>query len=614
MKCDKMLEPIYYDIGRICKETYCNNATENIKSPKYQNMTPKIIDEKLLKSIKSIKSGLLKVPFDCPDAVANYLIEWNVKNGYNYGKIKYNNDCEINYLIVNFGKYVDKLYTIYNYNTALKDNTINKNGNNDNNNACLNIDYNICLNIDLAIISDGRRIIKRKEIIGLIPKLRNMIPPNSAIYFPTALPWEIPLLVYLGVDYFDYSSAYYYASLNYKFTKNRLIKLNNDCSFDSLLKYNMTVLDNILEEVRYCIMQGGCLRNLVEETTLSDPYLRSAYKRYMPDLRNIPLSKGKKIMVTIDETTVPEVRKYIERVKNYEPFTNTIVLLPCSSKKPYSYSKSHQFFINAINSVNFPVEELVITSPYGIVPRALEGVVNYDIPVTGKWSLDEIEFINSLLKEYLDNAKNKFGDLNIIAHLPEHYLDILDENKYSKYGNYITTTKDDGNPTSIESLKNLKNVLEKLKLESKSKKVQKSYKAYKLHKYKELAKFQFNKNFIPDDVVIKGKHKKFFIRKNDKLVQICSLNEDTGLFVLTYDGGKLLGKTNWVEVNFNVKKGSLFAPGFKNCDENISVNDEVVVIYNDEIVGVGRAFMSGFEMKKAKHGALINIRHVKSSE
>jgi len=285
---------------------------------------------------------------------------------------------------------------------------------------------------------------------------QNNLHPNIPI---KAFPMEVPLLVYLSVDYFDYSSASYYASLGYQFTKNRIMQQNK--SFDELLQHNISILDEIIEEIRYCIKEG-CLRNLVEETSISDPYLRANYRRYNPDLRNIPLSKGKKIMVSIDETTIPEVKKYIERMKNYEAFTNTIVLLPCASKKPYSHSKSHQFFINAINSVNFPVEEVILTSPYGIVPRSLEGVVNYDIPVTGKWSSEEIEFINKHLKEYLSNAKDKFGKLNIIAHLPEHYLEILDENEYKKYGDYIITVKDD-NPTSSKSLENLKNVLKELK-------------------------------------------------------------------------------------------------------------------------------------------------------
>ncbi|AEH06001.1 archaeosine synthase subunit alpha [Methanothermococcus okinawensis] len=569
-----MLEPIYYDIGRICKEVYykpeCNK--------KNQNMTPKMIDDNIL---KDIKSPLLKIPFDCPEDIANYLMKINKEEVY--GTIKVD-DKEIKYYIVNFGKYIDNI----------------------DNKDIVNLND---LEPNLIVIADGRRLIKRKELL-LIPKLREKISPNTAIYFPTALPWEIPLLVYLGVDYFDYSSASYYASLGYYFTKNRMICIKNK-SFEELLQHNISILDEVVEEVKYCIKEG-CLRNLVEETAISDPYLFGNYRRYNPDLRNIPLSKGKKIIVTINETTIPEVKKYIKQMKNYEAFTNTVVLLPCSSKKPYSHSKSHQYFINTINSVNFPVEEVILTSPYGVVPRALEGVVNYDIPVTGKWSSEEIEFINKHLKEYLSNAKDKFGELNIIAHLPEHYLEILDENEYKKYGSCIVTSKD-GNPTSVESLENLKKTLKELKLKGEKEdniNISKTKKMQFIHNYKQLAKFQFNKDFIPEDVIIKGRHRKFFIKQNNKLVQICSLNEENGLLVLTYDGGNLLGKTKWVEVDFKVKKGSLFAPGFKDCDENISVNDEIVIIYDDKVVGVGRALMSGLEMKKAKHGSLANIRHV----
>jgi archaeosine synthase len=576
-----MLEPIYYDIGRICKEVYCKAQYDKNKKNNNQSITPKMIDENIL---NDIELPLLKIPFDCPEDIANYLIDVNKEE--TYGTVELKNEEKIKYCIINFGKYIDNIDNI----------NLNE------------------LEPDLIIIADGRRLIKRKELVELIPKLREKISPNTAIYFPTALPWEMPLLAYLGVDYFDYSSASYYASLGYKFTKNRMMTISNK-SFDELLQHNMSILDEVVEEIKYCIKEG-CLRNLVEETSLSDPYLRANYRRYNPDLRNIPLSKGKKIIVSIDETTIPEVKKYIERVKNYEAFTNTIVLLPCSSKKPYSYSKSHQFFINAINSVNFPVEEVILTSPYGIVPRALEGAIDYDIPVTGKWSSEEIEFINKHLKEYLDNAKDKFGKLNIIAHLPEHYLEILDENEYKKYGNYIITSEDD-NPTSTKSLENLKNTLKELKelvLNENPDNDNESNKTRKqqfIHNYKQLAKFQFNKDFIPDDVIIKGRHRKFFVKQNNKLVQICSLNEENGLLVLTYDGGNLLGKTNWVEVDFKVKKGSLFAPGFKDCDENISVNDEIVIIYDGKVIGVGRALMSGLEMKKAKHGSLANIRHVK---
>ena len=301
-----MLEPIYYDIGRICKEVYCKAQYDKNKKNNNQSITPKMIDENIL---NDIELPLLKIPFDCPEDIANYLIDVNKEE--TYGTVELKNEEKIKYCIINFGKYIDNIDNI----------NLNE------------------LEPDLIIIADGRRLIKRKELVELIPKLREKISPNTAIYFPTALPWEMPLLAYLGVDYFDYSSASYYASLGYKFTKNRMMTISNK-SFDELLQHNMSILDEVVEEIKYCIKEG-CLRNLVEETSLSDPYLRANYRRYNPDLRNIPLSKGKKIIVSIDETTIPEVKKYIERVKNYEAFTNTIVLLPCSSKKPYSHSRSH---------------------------------------------------------------------------------------------------------------------------------------------------------------------------------------------------------------------------------------------------------------------------------
>jgi archaeosine synthase len=85
---------------------------------------------------------------------------------------------------------------------------------------------------------------------------------------------------------------------------------------------------------------------------------------------------------------------------------------------------------------------------------------------------------------------------------------------------------------------------------------------------------------------------------------------------LTLAGGELLwnigGRSiNYVEVNYNIKKGSLFPPGFVDCNDNISYNDEVVLIKDEEFLGIGRALMSGLEMKKAKHGALVNIRNVR---
>ena len=49
--------------------------------------------------------------------------------------------------------------------------------------------------------------------------------------------------------------------------------------------------------------------------------------------------------------------------------TDTVVLLPCSARKPYSLSRSHALFAGAVRD---RAHELIVTSPLGIVPRELE--------------------------------------------------------------------------------------------------------------------------------------------------------------------------------------------------------------------------------------------------
>lgn len=536
-----MLEPIAYDIGRLCRE-------------KDKELTPKLIDIEF-------KADGIKMPFDTYRELTGLF-----KKSF-IGTVEYKGN-EIKYQILNFGKHVDLI--------ELED-------------------------ADLYVIADGRRLIERKEL-QIIPKIREKISPNSAIYFPAVFPWEIPLLVYMGVDYFDNSLTKLYASMGYKFTKNRALKVDN-YNFEELYFNNKKVYEEILEEVKIAL-KNGFLRNVVEETAISHPYLWANYRRYEPDLRNIPLSKESKIIVTTN-INIPEVKKYLERLDRYEPYSNVIVLLPCSSKKPYSTSQSHQKFIKAIKSAKVVVEEVILTSPYGLVPRALERLVNYDIPVTGEWSFEEIKLINNCLKNFLKKVEEKFDDYVVIAHLPEHYIEILD------LDNVIITSE--GNPTSEENLKNLTNTLKNYKELTKNKNVSK--KGQKIHNIQQLAKFQFGINFIPNEIFINRKEQ-IFTKVNNKNQQIASINPKNGLLILTLSGGELLwnsgGKNiNYVEVDYEIKKGSLFPPGFVDCNENISYNDEVVLIKDDEFLGVGRALMSGLEMKKAKHGALVNIRNVK---
>ena len=57
-------------------------------------------------------------------------------------------------------------------------------------------------------------------------------------------------------------------------------------------------------------------------------------------------------------------------------------------------------------------------------------------------------------------------------------------------------------------------------------------------------------------------------------------------------------------------KGSVFAPGIKKADKKIRKGDEVVVIKNNELCGVGVSKMNGYEMEELSFGEAVKVRHL----
>ena len=114
----------------------------------------------------------------------------------------------------------------------------------------------------------------------------------------------------------------------------------------------------------------------------------------------------------------PEAVRWRQRMEMMEPLGDTVVLLPCSMKKPYSDSKSHQKFRKLTRSF----QELIVTSPFGICTRELENtfpIQSYDVSTTGSWSADEIEATGRLIAKYCEGK-------NIVANLAGGYLESLE--------------------------------------------------------------------------------------------------------------------------------------------------------------------------------------------
>lgn len=273
-----------------------------------------------------------------------------------------------------------------------------------------------------------------------------------------------------------------------------------------------------------------------------------------------------------------------------KPLGDTVVLLPCSMKKPYSDSKSHQKFRKLTRSY----QELIVTSPFGICPRELENtfpIQSYDVSTTGSWSSDEIDESGKLIAKY---CKGK----NIVANLAGGYLESLEA-----YCDDFVNVCVDGRPTSPDSLYNLRMELKNHQRVKRHDKI--------LHELQSIAKFQFGENgdkFIPENVKTKGMYHKRILSNG---TQIALLNKNHGLFRLNLEGGEILKDLgiHIVNIDFNLETNTVFAPGIIKADHKIIPNNEVVVVKEDTVVGVGKAIMTGREMEECNNGIGVKIKH-----
>lgn len=145
-----------------------------------------------------------------------------------------------------------------------------------------------------------------------------------------------------------------------------------------------------------------------------------------------------------------------------------------------------------------------------------------------------------------------------------------------------------------------------------------------LQKIRCIADYQFGRDsgdkLFPDTVRIvysKNTGKIRHIHLGEEL--LATLRPTTGLFVLTLAGAKRLVREVkplrlWVKIHDDaepfVSKGrSAFAKHVVDADTEIRPNEEVIVINTkNEVLAVGRAILSGKEMKEFSRGMAVRVR------
>jgi archaeosine synthase alpha-subunit len=488
------------------------------------------------------------------------------------------------------------------------------------------------LSTTLFIVANATQLFSQQSyFIDFLTGLRKKVGYQNLIYLPcVGDPTNLALLSYMGVDFFDSSSAIM-AARNETFLfptgffrKNQLAENPCSCPICSrtknassmglaeILQHNYAMLFSEIKLIRNAISTGS-LRELVETRVRISPHLAALL--HILDLtqyefleeRTPVVRKQRLIATTKDALLRPEVRRFQERaIQRFEKPASTriLLLLPCSAKKPYSFSKSHTLFRECLLNLPNPfvVHEVIVTSPLGLVPRELEltyPASAYDIAVTGHWDEDEKKMIREYLQRYLQKNRYDATIMHIPPAMQSFICDLLEQP--------MVTCRD--SPTSMESLCSLSKALQEVT--GGYDRVTPQRRAFE--NMTALASFQFGPalaKLLMKDCTIRGKYP--YQKILDGSIQLGMLTEERGEISLTMDGANRLMDAGqyWVELYDDfLLKGSIFAPGIKDADALIRIGDEVLVKRKTLLCGIGVALMSGKEMTESTRGEAVKIRH-----
>ena len=273
----------------------------------------------------------------------------------------------------------------------------------------------ILVRFDDDAFRNNRHFLKNWQLI------RNMLPPDLLrIAWGIISPYFAPLLAYLGFDALTDFAVTALAedrlsTTPYGYIESKDGQITQNIR-EKILAQNQTTWQILHQEISHRTAQGT-LRELVEMSTHLENPIAATLRNHDINLQeqlspSTRLNKTSSLQCTSVEAYFrPELEMYRHHLcQRYSvpAYKKLIVLLPCSATKPYRESPSHrklrETIRHAAGSSGYAIEELIITSPLGMVPRALESLYParfYDVPVTGHWDETEIQISTDLLVNVL---------------------------------------------------------------------------------------------------------------------------------------------------------------------------------------------------------------------
>src|SRR3989454_504504 len=274
-----------------------------------------------------------------------------------------------------------------------------------------------------------------REFVSATREVREILGPAKVVAVTgLATPSNLSVLAYAGIDVVDSSRMRLDSARGLFHTADGTVPLaeadRDACGCpacaagEDLGAHNDRALFREMLLVRNHLVHGR-LRELVERRLANAPW-NTAVVRHL-DLREYdlvepytPVAGGQMRAYAAESLARPEIVRFRRRIREryVKPASaRVLLLLPCSARKPYSTSRSHRRFRDAIvASANPPaVHEVIVTPPLGLIPRELERFYPagaYDIPATGDWSRDRAAMGTEDLRALL--AANRYE--TVVAH------------------------------------------------------------------------------------------------------------------------------------------------------------------------------------------------------
>jgi len=421
--------------------------------------------------------------------------------------------------------------------------------------------------------------------------------------FSSALIWcpgisgpdNLALLTWMGVDLHDLVRTSQCEAHNALLTNSGPRRTEE--SLDEVVdrKTHLAIWKAELATVRRAI-RDGTLRELVEQRVLSSPRMVE-HLRHHDALLAIPNQKTVLQSVVATERRFrahsqasfndPEIVDWVRFISDDycspEERDKVLILLPCSDRKPYRESRSHIRFGHAIG--NTTAHEVMVTSPLGLVPRDLERIwpaAHYDVPVTGDWSTEELERIQSMLNRLIENQ----GYSHVINHSGIK-LDIPS-------GISVVDSRLDDGATSQAAFERLQTAvqeaIEKFELKGRSKYVQ------LMEEFRSVARRQMRNDSWLDGLRVAGKPPRWKVYDGEK--QIAQWLPDRGALSMTKAAlprlleGNCLPKIHLLE---GIKwRGDVFSSILESHDSDIREGGELLVLQGGKLLGSARASVSAW--------------------